>query len=391
MRSKSDGRLNILHYPTAYPDPSRGDPYGQIFIKEHVLAMQQYHAALVLHFSPLPPLGRFPVEITRVEEDGIDTIRVYMRKFRIPLISRLFVYTVLLTVYLRIIASGFRPDVLHMHIFAEVRHVLFLSKLLRIPGVITEHWTALCPDDPQNLPPSRLSKAKWVYENSRLVLPVCEYLRQCIKTSTGAHFDHRIIYNAVNTSTFRFIPRKAPSKVAPIRLLTVARLEAQKDFPTLFDATRRLNQSGVITTLDIVGDGPQRNEFENLAKALSIEGIVTFHGKQPKDVIARMMQDSDIFILSTKWENSPCVIGEALSCGTPVVASSVGGIPELVGEQDGLLVPKEDAEALAEAIRQIVNCRERYDSVTISKRAHARFSYEAIGKQLDEVYRSVVQ
>ena len=361
-----------------------------IFIKEHILATQHLHDHIVLHLSPFPATSKLPIQIKRTDEDGIDTVRVYLRTSSNHFFNRVLVYGSLLLALLQILVGGFYPDIVHLHIFAEVRFMLFIARLFQIPTVITEHWSAL--SRPTALSPHRLAKAKTIYETCNIVLPVSDYLRECIERNTGASFTYRVIFNAVNEQVFYFEGSTNVSgntKRQTKRLLTIARTEEPKDFPTLFKAVRQLVDAGYDITLDIVGDGNKRADFEQLAQAILIGHVVTFHGSQPKDIVASMMRKSDLFVLSSKWENSPCVIGEALCCGLPVVASAVGGIPELLQPGDGLTVPAEDPTSLAQAIQEVLARDNSIDGASISERAHSRFGYQSIGRQLDQVYRDV--
>jgi glycosyltransferase involved in cell wall biosynthesis len=283
------------------------------------------------------------------------------------------------TEVLQLLTDGFRPDVIHAHIFSEARMAMGLARFWRIPLVMTEHWTALCREG--ILSRERLDFAKQVYEQSAMVLPVCDYLRKCIEMNTGASFKSRVIFNAVNTRIFFDDGRKRKKQI-----ITVARLERAKDIPTLLSAFALLKDKHIL--LKIVGRG-DANPFIEMSKDLGIFERVEFLGEQPKPVIAELMRESAVFVLSSLWENSPCVIGESLCCGLPVVATNVGGVPELIESQSGRLVPAGDAEAMAYAFNEVLEHPQQFNRQDITKKAHARFSYETIGMQLDKIYREV--
>ena len=100
-----------------------------------------------------------------------------------------------------------------------------------------------------------------------------------------------------------------------------------------------------------------------------------------------MMQDSTMLLLTSFIENSPCVIGEAHCCGLPVVATDVGGIKELIME--GETVPAKNPELLAAAILRWMN--KPIDREKLAQKAQERFSYDAIGKKIFEVYHKIIQ
>lgn len=379
-------RLKILHWPTGYPDPEYDLPYRLIFVAEHVRAASLYHDNFVLFISPEAPRGQRWIHVSRTLEGNFHVIRIRHRKFQIHASNRLFVYMLIGWELLHMLVSGFRPDIIHAHIFANARLPMFIAKLLNIPLVVTEHWTALCRKDV--LPPERLQLARQIYEQANIVLPVCEYLRKCIEKNTGACINYKIILNTVDISIFYWNQNKNLVNRQE-RILTVARLEIAKDIPTLLRAIGILKREGRPISLDIIGRGDQKPLFK-LSKELGIEHFVTFHGVQPKNEIAEFMRQADVFVLSSLWENSPCVIGEALCCGLPVVATDVGGVPELVPVDSGLLVPPKDPQALANALTEVLDNKDKYKRKRISQDAQARFSHRAIGSQLDKVYCSLV-
>lgn len=103
------------------------------------------------------------------------------------------------------------------------------------------------------------------------------------------------------------------------------------------------------------------------------------------------MKKADASILPSRWDILPCVVIEALASGVPVPATRVGGLPELVSSDNGLLVEAENIEALAGGIHEILNRLNDYDRVSIAKSAHARYSFEAANRTLDRLYAEAVR
>jgi len=98
---------------------------------------------------------------------------------------------------------------------------------------------------------------------------------------------------------------------------------------------------------------------------------------------------ASVLVLFSRYENLPCVIIEALSCGLPVIATDVGGVSELVNENNGLLVRSEDEKDLTESMNDVMNNYKNYDREQIAAQAGERFSYATIGKQFNELYMEV--
>lgn len=131
-----------------------------------------------------------------------------------------------------------------------------------------------------------------------------------------------------------------------VLVLSVGRLAAQKSMRVLLDAVELLADGR--TRLLIAGDGPER---EALAARIAARNLPVALLGQRTDV-ADLLAAADVFVLASRWEARALVVQEALRAGVPVVATAVGGLPELVGDA-GLLVPWNDASALAGAVHRI--------------------------------------
>jgi glycosyltransferase involved in cell wall biosynthesis len=106
-------------------------------------------------------------------------------------------------------------------------------------------------------------------------------------------------------------------------------------------------------TLVIAGDGPERAALGRQARELGLETRVRFPGSLSREQVLRLFRAADASVLSSAWENFPHTVVEALAVGCPVIATAVGGVPEVVRDgENGLLVPPGDASALAGAIRR---------------------------------------
>jgi glycosyltransferase involved in cell wall biosynthesis len=137
-----------------------------------------------------------------------------------------------------------------------------------------------------------------------------------------------------------------------VKLIIVARLEEPKDLSSLFKALEQLK--GRKWQLNIFGDGSLRTSLENECKQLEISNQVTFHGDSQN--INEQLFNSDIFILISKSEGFPISIIEAMRAGLPVIASTVGGIPEAVKHnENGLLVDNNILNSLVIAIDQLLS------------------------------------
>ncbi len=133
-------------------------------------------------------------------------------------------------------------------------------------------------------------------------------------------------------------------------LAFAGRLGVQKALATALEAIAA--NDGV--TLVVAGDGPERALLEQRSRELGLEGRVRFLGNVPRETVLRLFRAADASVLPSAWENYPHTLVEALAVGCPVVATTVGGVPEVVRDgENGLLVPPRDADALAAAIARL--------------------------------------
>jgi glycosyltransferase involved in cell wall biosynthesis len=132
-------------------------------------------------------------------------------------------------------------------------------------------------------------------------------------------------------------------------LVFAGRLVPQKRVDVALEA---LAQAEDVTLL-IAGDGPDEAELRQRVDDLGLDGRARFLGPQPREAVFELLRAADGAVLSSSWENFPHVAVEALAVGTPVVATAVGGVSEIVRDgENGLLVPPDDPPALAAAIRR---------------------------------------
>lgn len=156
-----------------------------------------------------------------------------------------------------------------------------------------------------------------------------------------------VIRNAVDV----FGARRATLDGGRPRIVAVGRLQRPKDFGTLLRAAQHLPAGSC--ELAIVGDGPERPALEQELRDLALSDRVRLYGERSD--VRDLLAHSDVFVLSSRSEGMPVSVLEAMAAGLPVVASRVGGVPELVVDGlTGILVTPGDQQELGEALRRLV-------------------------------------
>jgi glycosyltransferase involved in cell wall biosynthesis len=371
-------RLRVLVVPKWYPWPER--PVFGLFCREHARALATRHDVVVLASLATPKPGFAVFRLEDSVEDGIRTLRVrYRRPFLRPAAMGCQLFG-MLAAWRRLRREGWRPDVVHAHVFEAAPPALALGRLSRAPVAITEHYTGFQRGLVTGY--DRLL-ARFSFNRADLVAAVSEELAARLRTLAPRA---RVVVapNAVDTRQFE--PPPAPrTPTDRARLLNVGDLAEKKGQRVLVEALAALPGA----TLEIVGEGPEREPLERLARELGVDDRVTLLGAQPPARVAELMRAADLFVLPSFHENLPVVLIEAQASGLPAVASSVGGVPELVDHAAGLLVPPGDPDALAAAIRRALDGRAGYDPHALAQRAADRFGHAAICARWTELYDSI--
>ncbi|HEY3462286.1 MAG TPA: glycosyltransferase [Gaiellaceae bacterium] len=171
------------------------------------------------------------------------------------------------------------------------------------------------------------------------------------------------------------------------RVFSLARLVDGKGVVELLEATAHLRAAGLPVDLRIGGDGPRRKEWEDYARRLGLEKDVSFLGILPRESVREELWNCSCFALASEAESFSVVCIEALACGRPVVATRSGGPEDIVTEENGVLVPARDVEALAAGLRSVL--ARDFDAEAIRSDAVRRFGSEAVATALEAVYRRV--
>lgn len=197
-----------------------------------------------------------------------------------------------------------------------------------------------------------------------------------------------VIHNFVDTE--RFAPRVGGSKGPPLAV-HVSNFRPVKRVPWLIEAFARAT-AGTKAELVLVGDGPTRSEACETARKLGLGSRARFLGE--RDALPELLSPADVFLLASSEESFGLSALEAMSCGVPVVATAVGGVPEVILDgRTGLLCPADDQSRFSERIRELLFDRERARAMGKAAREDvlARFARDQIVAQYEGLYRRVLE
>lgn len=166
-----------------------------------------------------------------------------------------------------------------------------------------------------------------------------------------------IIYNGIEIDNFKQLNESTKLKIKrtlniPLDhyvFITIGRLHRQKNHKLLLKAFAKILEINKKCSLIVVGDGPLKLDLINLATELKINNNVVFTG--PRDDIPNLLAISDVFVLASSWEGLPNVILEAMAAEKPIIATSVGGVPEVVeNNKNGFLIKPDDKNELTNTL-----------------------------------------
>jgi len=396
---KSHIRYKILFIVSWYPSVT--NPVLGIFTKRQVEAVSKFCDVAVLFVDKDPQMKK-NVDVKTSCEGKILTVRVYYResKIRFSLVRKMVhLLRFLWASYhgLRIIREKFhRPDVIHLNdvIFPNGLIALILELLKGIPYVVTWH-----EDTPVRIVRGLEEERRMWKVKHKLVL----------KKSNAVIVDSTAMRNAMLKLKLHPEPLIVPNVVSPEILSSkpIKKIVAEKKKIVLISRLddRQKNISGLIKSLSwiyndlgrkdfelhIVGDGEDRTYLEALSKELTLLGrSVFFHGYLPEEEKVKLLRESHFHVLNSNFEGFSVATAEAIACGIPVIVTRCGGPEDFVNEDAGLLIEPNNPKDLESAIIYMLDNWHKYDSERMKEYAKKMFSYEAVGKQIYEVYRNII-
>ena len=269
----------------------------------------------------------------------------------------------------------FRPDLIHAHFATEAAAAARdLASELGIPFTFTAHGYDIF----RKPPPDWRARA----EAAAATVTVSESNARFIAETYGVPGDRlQVVPPGVDVSRFR----PSAGRGEPVDIVCVARLVEVKNVRLLLRACAALRDRGRTLRCIVVGDGPLRSELARLRDRLGLTRSVELVGPATQEQVVHWWQRARLGALTSSNEGFPVSLLEAAACGVPVVATAVGGVPELVVEgATGLLVPPDDAHAFARAVARLLDDAPLAARLGAAARARveARFSLE---RQVDRL------
>ncbi|MEQ8554299.1 MAG: glycosyltransferase family 4 protein [Cyclobacteriaceae bacterium] len=277
-----------------------------------------------------------------------------------------------------------QPDLIHAHSSMWASNVAYYAKkTFGIPYVVTEHRGSFIKGSGVKISEKVQSRiCKYVTESAQLIM-VSEAQRDFFSTADTKKL---VVPNFVNDI---FLSQGLSKSVAKKRkIVSICHLTKQKNVNKLICAIHQLKHEGCLFELTIIGDGSERAHLVNLVKKLDLIDNVRFTGFMNPEGIVSELKNSDLFVMTSKFESFGIVFIEAMACGLPVIGTFNGGPHYFIEDFNGLTV---DTESVQEVVDAIVRVSEKeYNHTAISNMVKQKYSKENIVSQILNVYKDVV-
>ncbi len=281
-----------------------------------------------------------------------------------------------------------QADVLHAQTFASAPPGMLVRRGSTKPLVLTLHTSHFL---------RMAKKARWKPVLRRIIaaadylLAASEEIRD-VALSLYPHPRAEALTNGVDTNLFRPVePAPAPARTTGRWRLIVPRRLFEKNGVEYLVRAVPLMAARLDVEAVLVGDGPLRSSLQSLAREVGVADRVHFLGARPNTEMPELLSAADVAVIPSLMEATSVAALEAMSCGRPVAASNVGGLPQIVDETVGTLFRPADPQDLADRVIALLTASDRAErGVRARERVVAHWSNERLAQRHVEIYQELL-
>ena len=374
--------------------PSSFEPFNGDGIERRAKAASIYNNIFIIHVKKNPhlPFGKVKKE-ERVYNDHCRAFIYYypsIRKF-----SRFLDVFLSNYYFIRLYCKALRtfrkkygkPSGIQVNVTMKNGIIALYSKWLwRINYVVVEGWSIFLPESKQ-----KLKDKGWLFffftrrvlKQASLVITISKHLGEMINRYV-VDVPYKVIPGVVDKDIF--FPREKYSENNIFRFIHISNLDHAKNIEQILRGLKQVLSMGYHAELVI--HAPFNKTLQEKIVSLDLSGNIILKEEAHQHLLADSIRSSDALILFSLYETFGNVVIEAQACGLPVITSNYPTFSETVENNiNGIIANGKDAAALSEAMITCIKNKGKFDSDQISKNAIATYSFDRIGKMLDEVYR----
>lgn len=372
--------LRVLHIAGWYPNVH--GPHETPFIPRHIEATRPWCTNTVWHIEVRPG------DRWRFTRKNLGADRTYLLETGTKsylLLEWLATFLIIWAWITRDRSEG--HDLVNFHIaYPNCTHSGLLRKVMRLPFVITEHWSAY--HTKFNAAKKGTHRIKRIFHQGDRVIVVSEALANDVAGFVGPpRPDLHVVDNAIDPNEFHPLPG---TKIQEGIFFTIAGWRVPKRPDVLLEAVAVLRDEGKSIRLRIAGNGPKMPAMLEQIEALGLKDHVDLLGILDAQAVASEVRGAHALVHCSDYETYSAVCAEALCCGTPVVASRVGGIPEFLTSDLGFLVNTNTAADWADTLRSAWKPLLEMDRGLISEKMSARANKDSVGRAYVAVLRKAI-
>jgi glycosyltransferase involved in cell wall biosynthesis len=375
--------MKVLFISAWYPNST--NPMKGLFVKKHAQAIRSAGVEIeVLALTINSSEKYYEKKIHKTtDEAGIVThnIELNSRFYKFLHVDRFWQYAVLKSYYLKNIKPQFKANIIHSNVLYPAAVLGYkLSKREKLPHIITEHWSQVDKFMNTSL---YANIGKKTYHFAKNITVVSEFLKKSISKHLNNPKKVIVVPNVIDSNHFYF--KEKNKNEDKLEFACCAQWRKPKRPDLIFNALNYLGkQMNKKIVLNVIGEGHLINELKG--KKWSFE--INYLGNMGSAELAGVLHRSDYFLHASDMETFSIVIAEALATGTPVFASQVGAVSELVNMNNGFSIDNSD-ESWANGLFKLIE-KQDFDHKQIAEQAR-RFNANEIGKQFKDIYEKCLQ
>lgn len=366
--------MKILHVTNWYPHDK--SPNEAVWIERHIKAIAPFVSGKLLHLT-VNLSNRFKYNKKKSKTETQVIVETPIKHWYIKEI----IFALFLVYYLLKLRVNKRYDIINFHIaYPMLTYWHWIKKIIKTPIVITEHWSAYHYSFGVEKPLPRIQR---IFRQNIPVITVSKALAQDIKQFSKSDFQSYVIPNIVNPDLFHPI---LGVKRQPFFFMVSQWKEPKNPF-MIFDTFKHIAENDPNLTLKVAGHGPLWSKMVNWVEANNMKDKILLLGSLQAKEIAVNMQTCRAFLHCSEYETFSVVCAEAVCCGSPVIASGVGGILEVVNKNQGVLIKKNSLEDWVLGFRRFSEKNSK-NQFNINS-GFDLYSKEKIGKQYFQVLKKI--
>ena len=378
--------MHVLIIPTWYPNGA--DKLIGIYHKEYANALANNNVKVNMLYIDRQKISHPIKYLFMNKKEVIDegNYKTYIRKiYDIRRIS----YSMSINNYYKALEKAFidyikingKPDILHAQVTIPAGYAACkLGKKYNIPVVVTEHssyYQRFFKDE-------NIKYGEYVINNSYYTT-VSKYMADWLNEKYN-NID--VLPNLVDIDNF-MLPRK---EIKGLRLITISGLRRSKYIDHTIEALKYLIDNNKVSdaSFTIVGDGQEGYILKNKCHELNMDRYVTFAGRKDKKEVAKLLNNSNIYVVASDTETFCIPAIEAFASGIPVVSTKCHGPEEFIDDKSGILVPFGDIKSMAEAILKVYENIDKYD-IKYLRNIASKYSGKSISKKAIKIYEQLLK